>query len=555
LEPPVGFIQHLSGLKAHPKQVKNTTCGEAVMQLLAAYEVDTVFGMAGTMTVPLYRGISTAGVRHVQCRNEQGASLMADGYARATGKPGVCTIIAGPGVTNAATGIAQAYCDSQPMLVLSGACATRTQGKGWGPIHELADQAAVTAGFTAFSAMVRYPEDVPELIARAYAVFRGSRPRPVHLSLPRDVLPETVQGEWKTRRAPSLPMPDPAAIEEAADLLAQAKRPLILVGGGAVGTGAALTTIAERIGAPVLATNAGKGILPESHPLSLGCSIVQRPSQDALADADVVLLVGSEVGMGDSFLPKLDIAGNIIRIDIDPTELTSMYCAAVPIQADARAAMLALSSALARRKTTTQQSQGEMRVRDILARNAAGMTSLEKQHARLWAVLRSAIPADAIVMGDATQIVYTGSFAMPMEMERCWYYSGTYCALGVALPMAIGAKIGAPHRPVLAVAGDGGFMFTVNELATAVEERLALPVIVWNNDALNAIVEQMDLQQVPRIGVEPRSPDFLQLAQSLGCHASRAASAEHLAQSVRNALVADRPTLIEVRQGSSWLSD
>src|SRR6202023_2448588 len=205
-------------------------CGEAVIKLLAAYEVDTVFGMAGTMTVELYRGIALSGIHHVQCRNEQGASLMADGYARATGKPGVGTIIADRGVTNAATGIAQAYCDSQPLLVLSGACNTRTQGKGWGAIHELNDQAAVTAGFTAFSAMVRYPEELPELIARAYAVFRGSRPSPAHLSLPRDVLPESVESDWKTRRAPSLPMPDPAAIDEAAHLLAQAKRPLILAG-------------------------------------------------------------------------------------------------------------------------------------------------------------------------------------------------------------------------------------------------------------------------------------------------------------------------------------
>jgi 5-guanidino-2-oxopentanoate decarboxylase len=523
------------------------------MKLLAGYEVDTVFGMAGTMTVALYGGIALAGLRHVQCRNEQGASLMADGYARATGKPGVCTIIAGPGVTNAATGIAQAYCDSQPMLVLSGACALRTQGKGSGAIHELADQSAVTAGFTAFSAMVRYPEEVPELIARAYAVFRGSRPRPVHLSLPRDLLPEAVENDWKIRRAPSLPMPDPAAIDEAADRLAQAKRPLILVGGGAVGTRVSLTAIAEHIGAPVLSTNAGKGILPESHRLSLGCSIVQEASQQVLADADVVLLVGSEVSAGDHFLSKLELSGDIIRIDIDPTELTSMYCAAVPIQADARAALLALSSALCTRKPAAQRLQGEMRVRDVLARNAGKMTDLEKQHMRVWKILRSVLPADAIVMGDATQIVYTGSFAMPMDMERCWYYSGTYCALGVALPMAIGAKIGAPHRPVIAVAGDGGFMFTVNELATAAEERLALPVIVWNNDALNAIVEQMDRQQVPRIGVQPKSPDFLRLAQSLGCHASRAASAEHLAQAVRDALLADRPTLIEVRQDSPWL--
>ena len=156
-------------------------------------------------------------------------------------------------------------------------------------------------------------------------------------------------------------------------------------------------------------------------------------------------------------------------------------------------------------------------------------------------------------MGDASQIVYSGSFSMPMEMERCWHYSGTYCSLGVALPMAIGAKIGAPHRPVIAVAGDGGIMFTVNELATAAEERLALPVIVWNNDALKEIVDQMDRRQIPRIGVEPRSPDFLRLAEGLGCHALRATSAEHLAQSVRDSLLADRPTLIEVRQDSRWL--
>jgi len=157
------------------------------------------------------------------------------------------------------------------------------------------------------------------------------------------------------------------------------------------------------------------------------------------------------------------------------------------------------------------------------------------------------------VMGDASQIVYSGSFLMPVEVERCWHYSGTYCSLGVALPMAIGAKIGAPHRPVIAVAGDGGVMFTVNELATAVEERIALPLIVWNNDALKEIVEQMDRRQIPRIGVEPKSPDFLRLAQGLGCQAMRALSAEQLAQSVREALVADRPTLIEVRQDSHWL--
>ena len=523
------------------------------MQLLAAYGVDTVFGMAGTMTLELYRGIARTGIRHVQCRNEQGASLMADGYARATGKPGVCTIIGGPGVTNAATGIAQAYCDSQPMLVLSGASPTRSHGKGWGAIHELNDQAAVTAGFTAFSAMVRYPEEVPELIARAYAVFRGGRARPVHLSFPRDVLPLSVEADWETRRSPTLAVPDPKIIEEAAEVLAGAKQPLILVGGGAAGTTKALTEIAERIGAPVLATNAGKGILRDSHPLSLGGSILQAASHAALKQADVVLLVGSEVAPGDHFGTKLEITGDIIRIDIDPTELTSMYPAAVPVLGDARAALPSLAASLARRKTMGERGTGEQRVREILAHNAAQMTELEKQHARVWQILRAALPADTMLMGDATQIVYTGTAAMPMETERCWYYSGNYCALGFALPMAIGARIGAPQRPVAAVAGDGGVLFTVNELATAAEEHVALPVIVWNNESLKAIADGMDERNIPRIGVSPRSPDFVRLAESLGCRGLRASGGEHLGQAVREALGGDRPTLIEVREDSPWL--
>ena len=184
------------------------TCGEALMGLLADYGVDTVFGMPGTHTVELYRGIARSEIRHVQCRNEQGAGLMADGYARATGKPGVCTIVTGPGVTNASTAIAQAYCDSVPMLVLSGACHTQTLGKGWGTTHELDDQSAVTASFTAMSAMVHHPDELPELVARAFAIFNSSRPRPVHLSLPWNVLPELVDGAWTVRRSPSRPMPD-----------------------------------------------------------------------------------------------------------------------------------------------------------------------------------------------------------------------------------------------------------------------------------------------------------------------------------------------------------
>ena len=197
---------------------------------------------------------------------------------------------------------------------------------------------------------------------------------------------------------------------------------------------------------------------------------------------------------------------------------------------------------------------GETWAREVRERNAAAMTVAERQHARVWQVLRQALPADALVVGDMSQIVYSGSFAFPVEQENCWIYSGTYCALGVALPMAIGAKIGAPARPVLAVAGDGGVMFTVNELATAAQERMALPVIVWNNEALGEIADQMDQRGIPRVGVEPPSPDFVKLAESLGCHGVRASGAQQLSELVGAAFRADRPTVIEVRQDSPWLA-
>lgn len=534
---------------------QNLRCGEALMQLLADYGVDTVFGMPGTQTLELYRGIARAGLRHVLCRNEQGASLMADGYARATGKPGVCTIVTGPGVTNAATGIAQAYCDSLPMLVLSGGGSTPTLGKGWGTVHELDDQAALTASITAFSAMVHDPAELPELVARAFALFRASRPRPVHLSLPWDVTPRPAGRAWATRRTPSRPQPDPAAITQAARLLSGAHRPLLLLGGGACGTGAQAVSIAERIGAVVLTSNAGKGIVPESHPLSLGCSMLQKTSQQALAEADAVLLVGCQVAEGDHFLPRLEIHGAIVRIDIDPQELIAQYGAEVAIQSDALAAMDALDQALAPLACAGQRSDGEARARAIRAGNAAGMSAAERRHARVWQALRKVLAADALVIGDMSQLVYSGSFAFPVEREQCWVYSGTYCALGVALPMAIGASIGAPGRPVLAVAGDGGVMFTINELATAAQEGLALPVVVWNNEALKEIADQMDQRGQVRVGVSPHSPDFVQLAQSLGCHGVRATTATHLQEAVTEALRADRPTLIEVREDSGWLAD
>ncbi len=532
-------------------------CGEALVRLLERYEVDTVFGIPGVHTLDLYRGLANSRIRHIQVRHEQGAGFMADGYARMTGKPGVCFLITGPGVTNAATALGQAYADSKPVLLISSVTPTYSLGKGWGCLHEITDQRAVTAPLTAFSATARSPGDLPELVGQAYSVFEAARPRPVHIAIPLDVLAAAAGDDWRPRAAPSRPRPDPARVREAADLLAKARRPALFLGGGAAAAGRPAVEIAERLNAAVISSNQGKGIVPESHPLSLGASIVREPTRDYLSRADVLLAVGTELSETDSCVERLDIKGALIRVDIDPGKINDLYPAEIGIQADAAATLESLAESLAEALRGTDAGPTNAGVQQELAevrvRNEAGLNPVERQHWVLWAALRQVLPADAVVMADATQLVYTGCFAFPADQPGCWHYPGGYCTLGAALPMAIGAKLAAPDRPVVAAVGDGGFMFTLQELATAVEQRLSLPIVLWNNDGLRQIRDDMDAREIPRIGVEQLNPDFAALARSFGCAAARPDSLEAFKAAVVQALETPGPTLIEVRQDADWL--
>ena len=328
---------------------RRMTCGEALMHLLGDYGVDAVFGIPGEHTLELYRGIENSSVRHVLTRHEQGAGFMADGYGRVTGKPGVCTLITGPGVTNCTTPLAQAYADSVPMLLISSANRSESLGKGWGCLHEITDQCAVTAPLTAFSALVRTPEDIPELIAQAFTVFHSRRPRPVHISVPLDLLGLPVEGGWTARVPPQRPVAPPASIDSAATLLAAARRPMILVGGGAQDAGDCVRRLCERLDAAVISSNAGKGVVPESHPLSLGGGLITKAVRDFLETADVVLSIGCEISETDSFEDYLTINGKLIRIDLDPSKFNDLYPATVAVQGDAGPSVEAIVRSLERR--------------------------------------------------------------------------------------------------------------------------------------------------------------------------------------------------------------
>jgi 5-guanidino-2-oxopentanoate decarboxylase len=511
------------------------SCGEALMHLLEAYGVTTVFGIPGEHTLELYRGIEKSNVRAVTPRNEQGASFMADGYARVTGKPGVCTLITGPGVTNAATGIGQAYADSIPMLVISSANDSPSLGKGWGRLHETTDLCAITRPITAFSAMVHDPAEIPELIAQAFTVFHSRRPRPVHIAIPIDVMEQSVSDDWQPWQIADLPVPAAAVIYSAAQLLAQAANCIMIVGGGAQHASAEVTALAERLNCGVIASNAGKGIVADSNPLSLGGGIISPAVHDYLAKAEVVLAM-------------------IIRVDIDPARFSDAFPATVAIQGDSLAACALLCDALAGLNIPQAKIDMPAELEQVRSRQQAEFTDVERQHIHLLDILRNELADDAIIMGDIAQLVYTGTAAMKTLLPRTWFYPAGFGTLGCALPDAIGAKLALPEKTVVALVGDGGFRITVNELATAVEEELSIPIIIWHNHSYAMIRDGMVKRGIPEIGVNPRAPDFLKLADAFGCPGTLVDSDASFRQALSDAFQHAGPSLIVALENDAWLT-
>ena len=524
------------------------TCGEALVRLLEGYGVDTVFGIPGVHTVELYRGLPATRIRHVTPRHEQGAGFMADGYARVSGKPGVCFIITGPGMTNILTAMGQAYGDSIPMLVISAVNRTEQLGMGQGRLHELRSQQAVVAGVAAFSHTVLHPAQLPEVLARAFARFTAARPRPVHLELPIDVITAAADDLPLTPRPlPNRPAPDSTAIGAAATLLAEARAALMVVGGGAVAAAREVRALAERLDLPVINTVNAKGVLPPGHPLHAGENMAWPPLREALRAADVVLAVGTEFGETEMYPGPLPLRfdGRLIRIDLDPEQLVRGAPAAVPIMADAGHALRALLAELPQART----GDGAARARHLRESLPPLWWPAVKVHHRFLGVVRAALP-DAIVVGDSAQPVYAGNQFYQPERPRSWFNSSTgYGTLGYALPAAVGAKLAAPERPVVALVGDGGLQYSLPELAAAVEAQAPVIVLVWNNRSYGEIKSYMLEHGIAPIGVELHTPDLVAVARGYGCFAERARDHAHLAELLAAAGGRAVPSLIEVVEG------
>ena len=328
-------------------------------------------------------------------------------------------------------------------------------------------------------------------------------------------------------------------------MLGAAKSPAIIVGGGARAAGAAIAAIAEACAAPIVTTLAGKGCVPDSHPLHLGAMLDRAEVQELLRAADVVLALGTEIAETDTWGGGVTFDGQLIRVDIDPSKFTDRTPAALGIHADAGATATAISAALS--GGAPDRTGIEQKVAALRARFHDDATDLSRRHRRFLEPLRAALPEDGVVFADMTQIAYTGGRDYPVSKPSGWLCPNGYGTLGFALPAAIGAKLGAPERAIVALAGDAGLLFTVQELSTAVQENLSLPVLVWNNEALGQIRDDMIAKGISQVGVIPRNPDFMALAAAFGCNTALVREPAELGPAVTAALAASGPTLIEIR--------
>jgi acetolactate synthase I/II/III large subunit len=544
------------------------TCGELLVQLLEAYGVELVFGIPGVHTVELYRGLPKTRIRHITPRHEQGAGFMADGYARVTGKPGVCFIITGPGMTNILTAMGQAYGDSIPMLVISSVNPRDQLGMAEGRLHELPNQRNVVAGVSAFSHTLMEPHQLPEVLARAFAIFAGARPRPVHIEIPIDVIAQPVDAAiMKPRNLPAPPAAPAVEIERAAGWLKAAKKPLLILGGGAVNGAAEALALAEHLDAPVIHTVNAKGILPPGHPLRAGENMAYPPIHAAIQSADVVLSVGNEFGETELWpdYKPLVFPDKFIRIDIDPEQLVRGFSAALPILADARSALADLARALgmskkkikpasdspsAKRATDSPGAKRAAAIRDATEKHWMPTVAV---HRPIALAVQKALP-DAIFVGDSAEPVYALNQCLEPSRPRSYFNSSTgYGTLGYGMPAGIGAKLAAPNRPVVVLVGDGGLQFTIGELAAGVEAKTGIIILLWNNEGYGEIKNYMIERQIRPIGVDIYTPDFQIIAKGFGCEAVKVESYEQLHRELIAANKRRIPTIVEIRADAPFL--
>ncbi|HEU5376602.1 MAG TPA: thiamine pyrophosphate-binding protein [Ktedonobacteraceae bacterium] len=548
------------------KDKQSLTGAQAIIATLRAYNVDTIFGIPGVHTLPIYDAIQQEpGLRHVLARHEQGAGFMADGYARISGRPGVVCTITGPGVTNVATPVADAYADSVPLLVISSSLTRASKNQARGELHGTKNQLGAMESLAGWTRAVEHAEEIPGALHEAFRIMRSGRPRGAYLEVPLDLLDAQVEVEIPTPipLADELVAPAQDEIMAAAHLLREAQHPLIVAGAGVTAARAneQLLRLAELLQAPVMIGGKSHDVLPTDHPLVIPArGYAPRELQPLVENVDVVLVVGSKLGAQRTNTTVLEggklrtirtrggslpLPSQLIHIDIDPAEIGHNYPASIGIVADARLALEALLGALCEHKRPTPAPVETLtQIRESLSSRTRRSYG---EAVTLLDGLREGLPRNGIVVADMTMLGYASAQYLPVYEPRTFIHPSELCAIGCGLPLALGAKIAAPDQPVVALCGDGGFLLNVGELATAVQEKLPVVTVIFNDSTYTAVKSDQHRRFGSRyIATDLIAPDYVALAQAFHARGIRAEGPETLREAVSTAIHATGPTVIEV---------
>jgi acetolactate synthase-1/2/3 large subunit len=522
--------------------------GQALARALRAEGVEVVFGIVGTHNVDLFDPLfDMPELRVVAARHEGNAGFMADGYARASGRIAACLVVPGPGVTNLMTALGQAYLDSIPFLAIAGQNPLDRIDRRLEEFHELHAQQSVVGSVTASAERLCRPADAPGLVRSAMRLMRCQRPQPTYIEVPLDVAAavEEVQELAPAEGMPARPGGDREAVQRGLELLRRSERPVIFAGGGVISAeaGPALREVAHRLGAPVIMTVHGRGAIPDDDPLSLGDGWSKLDVFDGfLAQADACLAVGANFETVTDASRGAKLPQALVHVDIDPTAIGRHRPAEVGIVGDALAVLEQMRAQLGASAPRAMWCD----VDAVRAEKRAGLAGVAGPVVDLLDALRSALPRDAIVADDLCLPGYWSPLMLEVFEPRTLLHPGMFGTLGYALPAAIGAQIGRPDRVAVALCGDGGFLFSGQELATAVQQRVNLVAVVFNDNAYGALKLYQDrLRQRHRVGVDLHSPDFARLGAAYGAHATRLGSSDELARAVAEAVQRGGVNVIE----------
>ena len=523
------------------------TGGQAVVRALRAEGVDVVFGLPGVQIMHIYDGFFDTGeVRIITVRHEQTATFMADGYARTTGKPGVALVVPGPGTYNAGAGMATAYAASSPVMMIAGQVASSAIGQDQGALHDVHDQLEYMKPVTKWNSRVLAAAEVPSAVHEGMRQLATGRPRPVEIEIPPDVLGSSDDIHLIEPEPYPYPAPAQDLVRRAADFLAGAKRPLIWCGGGVHQSGAwvELRQLAERLNAPVMTTAEGKASLPDNHPLSLGSSgYGWGPAADVVPEADVILAVGTRLVYPGNAIPG---AGQtVIDLNIDPTRAPQGGADTLGVPADARVGLDALVEAVGDGGLASEWGSDELE--QMRTRTRARIAQAAPEQLALVDAIRAGVPDDGIVVAGVTIMAAWSNVCLPMNSPRSFITPSYMGTLGYAFPTALGAKVGNPDRPVVALCGDGGFMYAASELATAVQYGINVVAVIFNNGVFGAsFADQSSRFQGRVVGTELHNPDFMKLAESFGARGMRVEKTADLPGAIQDAIAGERPTVVEM---------